>query len=143
MSEETKTGAGTEDQAKAQGAAEKVKDKPADKPAKDDEGLKKAFEKLSKELGSLRGKVSTLEEQVKLLTANPEAKLPEAPTVPAEGFELDGKKYFFTEPSFTLRGGLKRTALEALSDNEKYPSLGGLTIKEFLVQNNSKLVREG
>lgn len=109
--------------------------------SKEEASLRKIVTQLTKEVGNLRGRVSSLEEQNKLLASSTDGKLPEAPKVPAEGFVIDDQKYLFTEPSFILKGGIKRTALEALSDSDTYPSLGGLGIKEFLVKHNSKLVK--
>ncbi len=66
-------------------------------------------------------------------------KLPPA-GIPTETFEVDGETYRMAAANLHVKGVGKRTALEAMVDDTLYPSLGGLTILQWLVANNSTTV---
>lgn len=71
-----------------------------------------------------------------------EAAQEKKPTLPEKGFKVDGKSYLYKVAKFSIPGVGERTAKEALDDKEKYESLGGLTINEYLVCINSQIVEE-
>lgn len=107
------------------------------KPGKD-----KIIESLQKENADLRGTVASLNEQVRVLTQGAYAGKKPAPGIPADTFEVDGKNYRFKLAKANVRRLGERTALEMLVDNEPQEVLGGLTIKAWLVANNSSMVEE-
>jgi hypothetical protein len=60
--------------------------------------------------------------------------------IPDETFEVDGQLFRMTVTEVAVRKLGKRTALDILADDEPYTKLGGLTIKAWLVANNSSAV---
>jgi hypothetical protein len=68
-------------------------------------------------------------------------KLPAA-GIPAETFEVNGSTYQMAAANLYVKGVGKRTALEALVDDQLHPSLGNSTILNWLVANNSTSVKK-
>lgn len=65
--------------------------------------------------------------------------LPQA-AIPIETFEVDGATYRMAAANLYVKGVGKRTALEAMVDDTLYPTLGGTTILQWLVKNNSTAI---
>jgi hypothetical protein len=57
-------------------------------------------------------------------------------------FKLGKVQYKYVLPKFIIPGVGLRTALEACSDDTKYPELGGQTINEYLVEVKSGCIAE-
>jgi hypothetical protein len=68
-------------------------------------------------------------------------KLPAA-GIPPETFEVNGSTYQMAAANLYVKGVGKRTALEALVDDQLHPSLGNLTILNWLVANNSTSIKK-
>jgi hypothetical protein len=68
-------------------------------------------------------------------------KLPAA-GIPAETFQVNGSTYQMAAANLYVKGVGKRTALEALVDDQLHPSLGNLTILNWLVANNSTSIKK-
>jgi hypothetical protein len=106
-------------------------------PADQIASLRKSNLELKSQLSLLSSQLDTL-----LKGSAPVKDASEVKTLPKESFEVNGEKFKFRVPVATLPGSIgKRTAMEILTDNESYPDLNGQTIKEWLVNNNSKMVQ--
>jgi hypothetical protein len=68
-------------------------------------------------------------------------KLPAA-GIPTETFEVDGGTYQMAAANLYVKGVGKRTALEALVDDQLHASLGNSTILNWLVANNSTSIKK-
>jgi hypothetical protein len=68
-------------------------------------------------------------------------KLPAA-GIPPETFEVNGSTYQMAAANLYVKGVGKRTALEALVDDQLHPSLGNSTILNWLVANNSTSIKK-
>lgn len=104
------------------------------------ESLSAQLEELKQENSILRDELNSVKTVVEKFVNQPAPKEAPAPVIPKESFTLNGEKYHFRLPVITLPKIGKRTALEILTDETEQAALGNLTIKQWLVANNSKMI---
>jgi hypothetical protein len=98
--------------------------------------LEAAYQKLLIEHQQLKQAYDTI-----LHTTPDPRKLPPA-GIPNETFEVDGNTYRMAAANLHIKSVGKRTALEAMVDDTLYPALGGKTILQWLVANNSTAIKK-
>lgn len=101
-------------------------------------------ESLQKKNEELAGQNAELSKQLQELAGKgaAEAVQNEGPKIPEESFTVNKKKFKFTTAKFIVPGVGEVTALEALTSKNVYAELGGKSIKQFLVENGSDVVKE-
>jgi hypothetical protein len=98
-------------------------------------GLEKQNQELAKENGELKKQMG------ELAASNPaDAEVNKEPVVPTDAFTVNKKKYKFNTAKFTVPGIGPVTAADVLADTTKHESLGGATIKEWLVQKEAGVI---
>lgn len=108
-----------------------------------DEALLLENEALKAEVALLHEQLSKLASDYNQLASTP-VKSPGTAVadVQTEPFQVDGEDYQLVVGKIAVRRLGERTALDILADEDTYDALGGLTIKEWLVKNNSKAIKK-
>lgn len=101
---------------------------------------------LKTEVELLTAQLTALQEAYDQLAATPVPQPKASATEAAaeaepEPFEIDGKLFTLTAKKVSIRKLGERTALDIISDDEPYEALGGLTIKAWLLANNSTVLK--
>jgi len=78
----------------------------------------------------LKTDLEAMRRQLASLTAATPPAIAAAPV--AETFEENGQQFRLTQKQYFLKGIGRRTALEVLLDDTEYPTLNGLTIRQYL-----------
>ncbi|MDH7463977.1 hypothetical protein QEG73_21930 [Chitinophagaceae bacterium 26-R-25] len=113
------------------------------------DGIKKTQEDQAKTIGDLQTQNEDLKKENEglkkqltgLAASGPEEKKDDEPKIPTETFSVGKAKYKFAAAKMIVPGIGAVTAQEALVDDEKHDKLGKKTIKEWLVANESELVK--
>lgn len=77
-----------------------------------------------------------------IVHTTPDPRRLPAAGIPQETFQVNGSTYQMAAANLYVKGVGKRTALEALVDDQLHPSLGNLTILNWLVANNSTSIKK-
>jgi hypothetical protein len=99
--------------------------------------LQKANEELASKNAELAKKLEELAGK-----GAAEAVQAEGPKIPEESFTVNKKKFKFTTAKFIVPEVGEVTALEALTSKKEYAELGNKSIKQFLVEKGSDVVKE-
>jgi hypothetical protein len=102
------------------------------------EALKLEYQKLSLDYEALKAAYEELASAPMLPVTKTPAKAATAEPNPV--MEVDGGLYQLTTKEISIRKLGKRTALDIAADDQPYSELGGLTIAQWLVANNSSAI---